>query len=413
MSSIRSKMQQAGLESWQIDRFEEQCARLRSGEKGLLMESELQPLPPLPSREALPAAELSDGVVVIKLNGGLGTSMGLESPKGLVEVRQGLSFLDLTLRQIDHLGRVPLLLMNSFYTREMTLERLKGRSNHGLPLDFVQSKVPKLRQDDWEPVQWPDNPELEWCPPGHGEIYSALKDSGLLDRLLEAGYGYAFVSNIDNLGASLDPVLYQWFRSSQLDFAMEVTRRTEQDKKGGHLTQVDGRLALRERAQCPSADLAAFEDIDRHRYFNTNNLWLNLDRLRQQGLPRLPLIVNRKTVDPTRPESTPVIQLESAMGAAISAFPRTAAVEVPRSRFFPVKNLADLLLLRSDVYSLDEAGHLSGSGGPRIELEVNTYADFCRQFPTIPGLKGCRSLRVRASACVRELLTLQGDVELS
>jgi len=63
-----------------------------------------------------------------------------------------------------------------------------------------------------------------------------------------------------------------------------VTRRTAADRKGGHLARrtADGRLLLREVAQCPDADLESFQDISRHKYFNTNSLWLRLDALKAQ-----------------------------------------------------------------------------------------------------------------------------------
>ena len=78
--------------------------------------------------------------------------------------------------------------MNSFATRDDTLaalERYPELPVDDLPLDFVQSKVPKLREDDLEPVEWPADPALEWAPPGHGDVYTSLATSGMLERLLE------------------------------------------------------------------------------------------------------------------------------------------------------------------------------------------------------------------------------------
>jgi UTP--glucose-1-phosphate uridylyltransferase len=421
------KMRAAGLQNWQIERFSQDFTRLQSDSNSTLAESELQPLENPPRLSELPpsqgCAEIAQ-TVVIKLNGGLGTSMGLETPKGLLEVRQSLSFLDLTRRQIDWLraqtdSQLPLLLMNSFHTSAPSLERLAGFSNGELPLEFLQSKVPKLRQDDLEPVVFADNPELEWCPPGHGEIYAALRGQGMLEKLLAAGYRYAFVSNIDNLGATLDTTLLHWFSGSGLDFAMEVTARTEQDKKGGHLARLtSGQLVLRERSQCSPADLPSFENIARHRYFNTNNLWLRLEALRDQPLPTLPLIVNRKTVDPTDPTSTPVYQLESAMGAAIAGFARTQAIEVSRQRFLPVKTLSDLLLLRSDLYRLDEQSQLqvvTQEPLPSVRLDprfYSTYEDFAERFASVPSLMDCCSLVVEGDFRFGPGLRLEGRVDL-
>lgn len=420
-------MRAAGLQDWQIDRFGHDLERLQSGSSGTLAEEDLRPVDGLPRLTEMSLAEDDQDLaqtVILKLNGGLGTSMGLESPKGLLEVRQGLSFLDLTRTQIERLRarcgcQLPLILMNSFRTRAPSLHKLAGFSNGDLPLDFLQSKVPKLRQDSLEPVTFPENPELEWCPPGHGEIYAALRGEGVLDRLLAAGYRYAFVSNIDNLGATLDTTLLRWFSQSGLDFAMEVTSRTEQDKKGGHLARLaTGQLILRERSQCAQADLPTFEDIQRHRFFNTNNLWLRLEALREQPLPSLPLIINRKTVDPTDPRSTPVYQLESAMGAAISSFLRTQAIEVSRQRFLPVKTLGDLLLLRSDLYRLDEQSQLqavSQAELPTVRLDskfYSTYEDFARRFAHVPSLVECRSLLVEGDFFFGPGVRLQGEVSL-
>src|SRR5438105_1204399 len=82
--------------------------------------------------------------------------------------------------------------------------------------------------------------ELEWCPPGHGDIYTALVTSGMLDALLDAGYEHAFVSNSDNLGAVLDPRILAWFAAERIPFLMEVADRTEADRKGGHIAQRPG-----------------------------------------------------------------------------------------------------------------------------------------------------------------------------
>lgn len=422
-------MEQAGLSDWQIARFEKDFLRLQAGEQGSIPETSLTDLKPIPRLDELTpvgSGNALDQTVIIKLNGGLGTSMGLEIPKGLLEIRQGQTFLDLTVTQVLELRQraqttIPLILMNSFHTQKATLEALarRGLDNGPMALDFLQSKVPKLRSDDLQPVQFEANPELEWCPPGHGEIYSALRGSGLLKHLLERGFRYAFVSNIDNLGATLNLTILDWFASNQLEFAMEVTRRTEQDKKGGHLAaSKQGGLLLRERAQCCSEDLPFFEDIERHRFFNTNNLWLNLEAMLEQPLPSLPLIVNRKTVDPTDPQSTPVIQLESAMGAAIALYERSQAIEVCRSRFLPVKTLADLLILRSDLYHLRSDGTLEARHTaplPKISLDprfYGTYQDFAQRFQTIPSLRDCSSLSIHNDIHFTQPQTLHGHVTL-
>ena len=282
--------------------------------------------------------------MVIKLNGGLGTSMGMTGPKSLVEVKDGLTFLDVAARQALELrrrtgARLPLVLMNSFYTREESLaalDRVAG-IEADVPLDFVQGRFPKLLADSLCPVDWPPDRELEWAPPGHGDLYTSIATSGMLGRLLGAGYRYAIVSNVDNLGAVLDPGILDWLAAERVPFLMEGVERTESDRKGGHLARrrASGRLLLREIAQTPDDDMDAFTDVARHRFFNSNTLWLDLEALDERlragdGVLGLPLIANRKTVDSTDASSPEVIQVETAMGAAIEVFEGAAALHVPR-----------------------------------------------------------------------------------
>src|SRR5919107_5050567 len=187
--------------------FDYYYEQLLAGESGLLPESSIEPVAEVPDCEDLPEAgeaarQALDRTVLLKLNGGLGTSMGMTRAKSLLEAKDGLTFLDLIARQVlalrdDSGARLPLVLMNSFATRDdslAALERYPGLSAD-LPPDFVQGRVPKIRADDLRPVSWPEDPELEWNPPGHGDIYTSLVTSGMLDRLVEQGYEYAFVAN--------------------------------------------------------------------------------------------------------------------------------------------------------------------------------------------------------------------------
>ncbi len=341
---------------------------LQSGDEGLLAEGDIEPVEDVPSIAELPEGAdpgVLDQAIVLKLNGGLGTSMGMTQAKSLLEVRDGQSFLDIIVRQVLDLrertgARLPLVLMNSFATRDDSLAALARHPEiaSDVPADFLQNKVPKLDADGLGPVEWPDDPALEWAPPGHGDLYTALVTSGMLERLLDAGYRYAFVSNSDNLGAVLEPRILGWMAREEIPFVMEVADRTAADRKGGHLARrPDGGLVLREIAQTPDEDVEAFQDTSRHRFFNTNTLWVDLHALRdliarREGVLGLPMIVNRKTVDPSDKSSTAVIQLETAMGAAIDVFDGARALRVDRSRFAPVKTTDDLLALRSDAYVL-------------------------------------------------------------
>jgi UDP-N-acetylglucosamine pyrophosphorylase len=278
------------------------------------------------------------------------------------------------------------------------------------------------------PINLPDNTTLEWCPPGHGDIYPSLLGSGLLDRLLNNGKEFLFVSNSDNLGATLDLRLLGFFAKSEAPFLMEVVERTPADRKGGHLARrnSDQRLLLRESAQCPEQDSSMFQDIDRHRFFNTNNLWIRLSALRREldrgdGLLPLPLIRNEKTVDP-RDKSTPkVYQLETAMGAAIECFEGGAAIQVGRNRFSPVKTTSDLLAVRSDAYELDSDFRLvlraERNGVPPVVKLSDDYKLVDQFEPLIargvPSLIGCKSLSVEGKLAFDPGVEIVGNVKFT
>jgi len=429
-------MEHAGIQKPAIRAFESSYRKLFDQQSGLFPENEIAPVSELPRLEEInhrEDASLLRQTVIIKLNGGLGTGMGLEGPKSLLPVKNGLTFLDFIARQILFLREAfqqPLrfILMNSFSTSEPTLRFLAQYQELGNPsdLELMQGQVPKVAADTLQPVSWPANPSLEWCPPGHGDIYPSLIVSGLLDKLLSQGIKYAFVSNSDNLGASLDLRLLTYFANSGKDFMMEVTERTDADRKGGHLARMgDGRFLLRESAQCPESDMHFFQDIQRHRFFNTNNLWIQLVELREllarnDGVVPLPLIKNAKTVDPRDKNSPAVFQLETAMGAAIQSFPNSGAIQVPRSRFAPVKTTSDLLTLRSDACVVTKdwrvvlADELRGEP-PTVELDPQFYKivdQLDSLVPVVPSLKFCKRLRVKGAIRFNAETAIRGTVEI-
>lgn len=394
LDQAQRKMRDGGVHATAIDAFSHFYGLLEAGETGIIAEADVDPLVDVPRQVDLDIAEevgraALAQTAIIKLNGGLGTSMGMDKAKSLLKVRGEESFLDVIVGQVRHARaafgvKLPLVFMNSFRTQDDTLAALAVHSDvavPGVPLDFLQNREPKLRADDLTPVVWEADPSLEWCPPGHGDLYAALQASGVLTALLEAGFRYAHVSNSDNLGAAPDAALAGWFASSGAPFGAEVAVRTPADRKGGHqvVRKSDGRIVLRETAQTLSTDAEAAADISRHRYFNTNNLWFDLSALadeleRSGGVLQLPLIRNAKTVDPADASSTPVIQIESAMGAAIEVFEGAVVLEVSRSRFLPVKTTNDLLVLRSDVYSLGDDYRLTAVvPAPLVDLDADFY----------------------------------------
>lgn len=442
MSTATEKMRAEGLPEVAIDTFAHYEERLRAGEQGTLPEAELEPLGELQSAADLPEGDSTalERVVVLKLNGGLGTSMGMTKAKSLLAVKDGHTFLDVIVRQVlelreRHGAAIPLLLMNSFATRDDTLAALARYPElriEGVPLDFRQGKVPKLLADGHEPVRWDADPSLEWAPPGHGDVFTSLATSGTLGTLLERGYEYLFLSNSDNLGAVLDPRILAWFAGEELPFVSEVVDRTEADRKGGHLARRrdDGGLVLRETAQVPDEDLEQFEDTNRHRFFNANNIWVSLPALartldERDGVLGLPMIVNRKTVDPTDPSSPEVVQLETAMGAAIGVFEGAAAVHVPRARFAPVKTTSHLLVVRSDAYRLADDWTVQltepRDAAPLVELsdEFKLLRDFESRFPAGPPslveaerLEVDGDVRFGAEVKVRGRVHVKGPAEI-
>ena len=437
LAQARDKMTQAGVDPVAIEVFAHYYRLVESGETGMVPESSIEPL----EMAALADVEVSDELArdalgrtaVVKLNGGLGTSMGMDRAKSLLPVRDGRCFLDVIAEQVlalrkEYDARLPLLFMNSFRTSQDTRDALGKYPDlpvEGLPLEFLQNKEPKLRADDLTPVTWPADPELEWCPPGHGDLYTALRGSGLLDRLLEAGFTQVFVSNADNLGAVPSARVAGWFAGSGAPFAIEAVRRTPSDRKGGHFAtrKRDGRIVLRETAQTLPEDKDALADLDRHRYMSTNNLWFDLRAVREEldrrdGILGLALIKNTKTVDPSDPESPEVIQIESAMGAAIEVFDGATTIEVGRDRFVPVKTTDDLLVLRSDCYELGAGSVLRQvpEQVPFVDLDKAYYKlvdGFDRRFPDgPPSLRRARSLTVRGDWTFGAGVSVVGEAAL-
>ncbi|MDN5789841.1 MAG: UTP--glucose-1-phosphate uridylyltransferase [Micrococcales bacterium] len=436
LGQSKERMRARGLGPEAIRVFEHYYRELEGGARGKIPEDSIEPLGRV---QELGEVSVSDDdarralseTAIIKLNGGLGTTMGLAGPKSGLVVTSDLTFLDIIARQVLSLRErwdvpVPLLLMNSFRTSEESLEILARYPDlpvDGLPIEFLQNAEPKLRADDLTPVSWPADPELEWCPPGHGDIFVSMMATGVLDALRSKGLRLAFISNSDNLGATCDPDVAAWMIERDLPYVAEVCMRTPSDRKGGHLAvrKADGRLILRDLAMVSDGDEEYYFDIQRHTTFHSNNLWINLDALHTRmaagrGVLGLPIIINHKTVDPSRSDSPKVIQMESAMGTAIEVFEGSEAILVPRTRFRPVKSTNDLLLTRSDFFDLDDEYRLvaSRSGSePFVELDkpFKLMPDFEARFPAgVPSMRECTSLRVVGDVTFGRDVRCVGDV---
>ncbi|SIO31524.1 UTP--glucose-1-phosphate uridylyltransferase [Halodesulfovibrio marinisediminis] len=440
LNAFVEKMRHEGLPAKVIDLFTSYISDVSEQATGHIPEQDISPVnqSQLKHVNELDQYEktgkaLARKAVAIKLNGGLGTSMGMQFAKSLLPVKDHMSFLDITIKQAitwqeEYGGSLPLVLMNSYNTHKDTLNELRYMNGLSqLPLCFVQHKFPKIQRDTLQPAECPDNQECEWNPPGHGDIYASLYLSGVLDTLIRQGRQYALVSNIDNLGAKLDLRMLGYMAEEQIPFLMEVTARTENDRKGGHLARFkDGRLILREVSQCQECDLDHFQNITRHCLFNTNNIWIDLVALKknmqQKGLPKLPLILNPKTINPHDSSSTPIYQIETAMGAAISHFKNAQAIITTRDRFIPVKRTDDLLKVMSDYYLLDHSGTLKMNEANitqdlQVHLDPRYYSKFDNIYEKfkegVPSLSSCTKLGISGDIIFNPSVSLKGDVTIN
>jgi len=362
-------------------------------------------------------------LAVLKVNGGLGTSMGMTGAKSALEVKDDMTFLDLTVRQIEHLNTthrvdVPLILMTSFNTHEDTLRIIKKYANQQLRITtFNQSRYPRIYKESLLPCpKRADDDKKHWYPPGHGDLYNALFHSGVLDQLLSEGREYLFVSNSDNLGAVVDESILQHMIDTQAEFIMEVTDKTKADIKGGTLIDYEGSIRLLEIAQVPSEHVEDFKSVRKFKIFNTNNLWINLralKRLMESGGIELDIIINPKTTD----DGHAVVQLETAAGAAIKHFKNAHGINVPRKRFLPVKSCSDLLLIKSDIYSLRHGQLVINENRmfettPVIKLgdHFKKIQQFQRRFKKIPHIIELDHLTVTGDVYFGRNVTLRGTV---
>ena len=426
------KMKNEGLDQIVIDTFAYYYEKVVNGETGSIPENDIRPLSP---EETVIADDLGryfdfgkktiKHAVIIVLNGGLGTSMGLTSAKSLIVAKAGKSFLAIKLAQAERLG-VQMCLMNSFNTHEATLNAISEIKPEKEPICFLQNKFPKILQDGLAPASWPHNPDLEWNPPGHGDIYTALHSTGILKKLLDQDIRYAYICNSDNIGGTIDESLLGYFAEESIPFMMEVSQRGPLDRKGGHLARHrNGHLILREIAQCPKEDVDTFQNIRYHRFFNTNSVWINLLELhrsiKEHGLVQLPMILNPKPLDPRNENSPPIYHIETAMGSAISIFDGAQAVQVGKIRFLPVKTCSDLLVSRSDRFLLTKdykviKNPATTTSDINVTLDPKYYGKidlFDKRFPVgAPSLCRCESLTIDGDVRFESNVTIIGNVTL-
>ncbi len=436
---ISEKMRKEDLSEAFIADFLKKVDLVRKGETGIVRWESVGDL--IPSEDEISLEKIHESfpeskenlskLVVIKLNGGLGTSMGLEKAKSLIPIKEGMSFLAVMAAQIEHIRKkyqieVPLLLMDSYNTQKDSQEELKKIGfKQKIVTSFLQHKVPRLEKENLIPIN-SNNSKDDWCPPGHGDIHITLIETGILDQLIDMGYELAFLSNGDNLGATVDAHIVSYLLGEGIDFAMEMTPKTLADKKGGAIYRklVDGkftRYELLETAQVPPENEHEFSGLGKFRTFSTNNLWINLRSLRKRFLEgdfSLSLIVNPKTVD-----GKEILQLETAMGSAVGNFSKFKGIIIPRDRFAPVKKTEDYLIRRSDAYTLNSDFSLtmsterkaSGLGEVLVNLDDKFYKkinDFDGLFKVYPSLINCEELNVNGEVEFDVFVSIKGKVNV-
>ncbi|KAH0787914.1 UTP--glucose-1-phosphate uridylyltransferase family protein [Histomonas meleagridis] len=387
---------------------------------------------PLTPSEQFPYENLSEPsdpvallkqLVVIKLNGGLGTTMGCTFPKSLIVCQEGKTFFDLTCDQVRYYNKkynvdIPLVLMQSFYTEDQmkpAIEKVKDIR----VLSYNQNKFPRIYEDTLEPVPKDDKSPLgEWNPPGHGDVFHCLRDSGLLDKLLAEGKRFIFISNIDNLGATIDLKILNKVATENRSYAAETVAKTPDDWKGGMPILYKGRVKLLETAQVPPGHMDDFVDIKKFDIFNSNNMWVSLEKLKESldnDTLVLDVIKNHKVYN-----GKSVIQLEAAAGSAIQSFSDSISVKVPRKRFLPVKSCNELLLMRSDFYTESGCEFLINTkrtveGLPSLKLGscYTKVQDFEARFPYPPSIVNLEKLEIEGDVTFGKEIVLEGKVKIS
>lgn len=433
-------MQSAGLSLSSMHRFRELFEEYRSQSRDFVDWNKIRSLIPGANEDLIDQYQSIteefreagmrslDKLVLCKLNGGLGTTLGCQGPKSLVRVLGDDCFLSIILSQMKYHSlkfgpKVPLILLNSFATDAQTKDFVGEEHRRTLIIRMLlQNTFMRIDRESLTPLP-EELAEKRFSPPGHGDVFFSLYQSGELERLIDAGKEFLFVSNSDNLGASIDLGILGYLVESKCAFLSEVTERSPNDLKGGVLVRspADGvqsnasRIRLMELAQVPEDKKSEFFDVKRFPFFNTNNVWVHLptllDLIESRSLA-MDLIVNQKSM-----YGHDFVQLEQAMGSAIRSFEGAKGIVVPRSRFCPVKGSNELFLVRSNIVSYKNGAFAidaKKSAMPKIDLGATfkNLEEFEKRLPEIPDIRNLKSLRVEGDVTFGKNITLSGDVVL-
>jgi len=282
------------------------------------------------------------GLAFALLAGGMATRMG-GVVKALVEVFPGQTFLDLRLaenRAASALaGRpVPLWLMTSDPTQEPTEEALRARGAAPHIRTFPQDVG--LRLTETGSLFRDANGRPSLYSTGHGDLVDAVRRAGLLRELLGAGGKYVWIANLDNLGATIDPVILGLFVASQRDLLVEVCDKVKGDR-GGIPVHAGGYLQVLEEFRLPKAFDASTVGV-----FNTNTFLI-----RAEALDTVDVAWSWCEVEKGA-DGRPAIQFERLLQELTGAL-HAAYLRVPRdgegARFLPVKDPDELARRRGEI----------------------------------------------------------------
>ena len=398
--------------TWFNDWYHQSLANYRQLDSNYIRTEHIRPLnADLVQYSSLTNSESIASVAMVKLNGGLGTSMGCTGPKSLIKCSpDGRTFLDIIVSHYQQNQQITdLIFLNSFNTSQQTTDHLNNNYPSLVWSEVMQLPFKKVDQATGQPFD-SDLPKY-MNPPGHGSIYYDLYHSGILHKLQEKGVEYLFISNADNLAANVDPYIASYLQGSDIDFLIELTEKFDSDKKGGTVINYNGQLKLWESAQVADDQTQLFEEQP---VFNTNNIWVNIESLIQtisKESLTLDLILNKKS-----DADHQWVQLEYAMGSAIQSFSNAQAMAVPRSRFFPIKKVSDYLLLLSDFTEFDDHSNLNWDLSKRPMIECHhpfqSVGSFDDYFSVIPSLKNVSHLEIGGELFFDSFVRLNGNLRL-
>ena len=363
--------------------------------------------------------QLSKKIAICKLNGGLGTSLGSTIPKAFLTVKDNKTILEIIINKKEYQNKqyessIPLILMNSFYSDELTLKKLSQSENKNI-YTFQQNYYPRIDKKTFIPLSVTTYGQQAYYPPGHGDFYCSIKENGILETLLKQGIEYIFVSNIDNLGADIDFRILNYLIEKKCDMLVEVTHKNSNDIKGGTIVRENNQLKLLEKADIPEEYSSIFSDTSKYPLFNTNNIWLNIESLKNAPLnlsSQLPIIENNKKIADKK-----IIQLETAIASAINFF-NSELLLVDRTRFLPIKTTNDLFLLCSNLFQLENHSlkfHLDAHQNfPVIKLGKDFFIanDFYKKVPYTTNISQLESLELEGPITVGKNVSFGGNIKI-